>query len=344
MLNLCQYLIFIILLLALRANRLKLSALFHISPFDLFKKMRLNLLIANGAFHTLIKTPIFLRLLLLQKQMELIGGQAVVEGVMMISPSKVAIAVRKPNGGIKTKAEKRLSIFQSVKKVYFLRGIFALIEMLHLGTKALIWSSNESMEKEEQISSTGMALTMVISFIIGIGLFVALPLWVTGFFTRQQFLFNLIEGIFRVLIFLAYLLLISQMKDVKRLFEYHGAEHMAVHCHEAKKKLEINNVRRFSTLHPRCGTAFIFLVLIVSILVFSFIWSERWITRFSLRLLLIPVVAGISYELLRLSAKHQDNIFFRSLIKPGLWFQMITTKEPDRKQIEVAIAALQKAI
>jgi uncharacterized protein YqhQ len=276
--------------------------------------------------------------------MELIGGQAVVEGVMMISPKKVAISVRNEKGKIVSKVEERESLFRTLRKVFFVRGIFALVEMLRLGVKALSWSSNQQLKKEEQISSGGMAITMLISFALGIGLFVALPLWVAGLITEHSFWFNLLEGILRMLIFLAYVLIIAQMNDVKRLFEYHGAEHMAVHCYEAKKPLEVEHVRRFSTIHPRCGTAFIFLVFLVSLIIFSFIWSEHWWLRFGLRLALIPLVAGIAYELLRLGSKYHDRLWFRWLLLPGLWFQKITTQEPDRKQIEVALTSLKKVL
>lgn len=288
--------------------------------------------------------PRFLRLLLHIGCMELIGGQAIVEGVMMISPQKVAVAVRKPNGKIATKVEQRTPFFQNIRKIYFIRGIFALIEMLHLGVKGLVWSSNQTLPDEEHISSMGFAVTMMIAFLLAMGLFVALPLWLAQLVSEQHILFTLLDGIFRVVLFLGYLLFIAQMRDVKRLFEYHGAEHMAVHCYEAKKNLEINNVRKFPTAHPRCGTAFIFLVLLLSIFIFSLIWSDQWVVRFGLRLLLVPVIAGLAYEILRLGANYQHTLFFRWLIMPGLWFQKITTKEPDKRQIEVAITALQKVI
>ncbi|MEK6839727.1 MAG: DUF1385 domain-containing protein [Nanoarchaeota archaeon] len=276
--------------------------------------------------------------------MELIGGQAIVEGVMMISPQKVAIAVRKPNGRITTTTEQRTPFFQNIRKIYFIRGIFALLEMLHLGVKGLIWSSKQTLPEEEHISSTGFAVTMMVAFLLAMGLFVALPLWLAQLVSEQHLLFTLLDGVFRVVLFLGYLLFIAQMRDVKRLFEYHGAEHMVVHCYEAKKKLEINTVRTFPTAHPRCGTAFIFLVLLLSIFIFSLIWSDQWLIRFGLRLLFVPVIAGLAYEILRFGAKHQDALFFRWLIMPGLWFQKITTKEPDKRQIEVAITALQKVI
>jgi uncharacterized protein YqhQ len=276
--------------------------------------------------------------------MELIGGQAVVEGVMMVSPKKIAVSVRKSTGKIKSMLMPRQSMFTKVRHIAFVRGIFAMIEMLTIGMKALMWSSNESLSKDEQISSFGMGMTMLFSLVFGIGLFVALPLWVSHLITQQTFLFNLLDGLLRGVIFIGYILAISQFKDVRRLFEYHGAEHMAVHCHEAKKPLEVKHIRKFSPVHPRCGTAFIFLVLLVSIIIFSFIWSENWWMKFGLRLVLIPVIAGISYELLKLGARFPKNVFLKVLIMPGLWFQLITTREPDRGQIEVAIASLKKVL
>ncbi len=276
--------------------------------------------------------------------MELIGGQAVVEGVMMISPEKVAIAVRKENGKIVSKVAKRKQLYLSIRKILFIRGIFALIEMLHLGMQALTWSSNQQLKKEEQVSRGGMMVTMLFSFIIGLGLFVALPLWVAGFVTEHHVGYTLIEGLLRILIFFMYIIIIAQMNDVKRLFEYHGAEHMAIHCHEAHKPLDVRHVRRFSTIHPRCGTAFLFLVFLVSLVVFSFIWSEQWLARFLLRIMLIPVVAGIAYELLRLGARHHQKVWFRWILLPGLWFQKITTKEPDARQIDVALFSLKKVL
>lgn len=272
--------------------------------------------------------------------METIGGQAVVEGVMMLSDRKVAVAVRTKNGRITTKVERRRSFTKKYKNVPFVRGIFALVEMVFLGTKALMWSSQASGQEEEKISNAALAFTVVVSFLFGIGLFIAAPFYLATLLTEQHFLFNVIDGVLRVLLFLLYLVLISHIHDVRRLFQYHGAEHMAIHCHEHGKQLTISNVRKFSTLHPRCGTAFLFFVLVVSILLFSFIFSEQWFLKFSLRLLLIPVVAAISYELLKLSARYQRLRLFRLMILPGLWFQKITTQQPDQKQIEVAIASL----
>jgi len=282
--------------------------------------------------------------LLLLKEMSSIGGQALIEGVMMISDEKVAMAARKPDGRIVTKKENRHHLTVRYKKIPLVRGALALWEMLSLGMKGLMWSSEQAEEQEEKTSGFAMTLTVLFSFLVGIALFIALPFYIARLATENHFLFNLIDGVLRVAVFLAYLLVISRMKDVRRLFQYHGAEHMAVHCNEHKKKLTVGNVEKFTTLHPRCGTAFLFLVLLVSILVFTLVYSSNWIIKFFLRILLIPVIAAVSYEILKFSAKHQDNLFFRSLIKPGLWFQMITTKKPDRKQIEVAITALKAVL
>lgn len=276
--------------------------------------------------------------------MEVMGGQALVEGVMMVSPRNVAMSVRKPSGKIKTVREERMALHRQVQHLPFIRGIAALIEMMVLGTRGLMWSSNEIVDKKEQISSAAMVFMMSMSFLIGVAVFIALPLWISHLLTQQRVLMNLIDGILRILIFLAYLMLISQIREVRRLFEYHGAEHMAVHCYEARKPLEPAQVRKFSTLHPRCGTAFVFIVLLISIILFSLIWSNHWLIKFAIRILLLPAIAGTSYELLRLSAKHQNKSLFRWFITPGLWFQKITTREPDKSQIEVAIASLKRVL
>lgn len=274
--------------------------------------------------------------------MELIGGQALIEGVMMVGPKKMALAVRRENGRISTQVEKRKPFYLTMRKIFFLRGIFALIEMIITGSRALLWSTHEN--EQEDLPRWGMMLTLLVSLLFGAGLFVVLPLWLSSLVTSQRFLFNLLDGVLRIVIFIVYIFIISYMKDIRRMFEYHGAEHMTIHCYEAQQPLEPSSVRKFSTLHPRCGTAFLFIVLLLSIILFSFIWSDAWLVKFSTRILLIPVIAGISYEILKMSAKHQDHPFFRILIMPGLWLQMITTQEPDKKQIEVAITALKKAL
>ncbi len=273
-----------------------------------------------------------------------IGGQALIEGVMMISDKRVSMAARKPNGKIVTKKMNRHHLTIKYKKLPLARGVFALWEMLSLGMKGLIWSSEQAEEQKESTSSVAMTLTILFSLLVGILLFIALPFYLAKLVTENHFLFNLVDGLLRVTVFLAYLLAIARMKDVQRLFQYHGAEHMAVHCYEHKNKLTVENVEKFTTLHPRCGTAFLFLVLIVSVFVFTLVYSDSWIIKFLLRILLIPFIAAVSYEILKFSAKHQNNVFFRYLIKPGLWFQMITTRKPDKRQIEVAITALKAVL
>ena len=271
-----------------------------------------------------------------------IGGQALMEGVMMASKNKVAMSVRKENGKIKTKVEKRSGISEKFRKTVFLRGLISLFEMLYIGTKALTWSSNESLEEDEQIGGWGMFFMLLFSFAIAIGLFIALPLWLSKFVAEERIWFNVVDGLWRVVLFVGYLWFISRFKDVKRVFEYHGAEHKAVNCYEAGKALTVKNVKKFSRIHPRCGTSFIFIVLIISIVLFSLIWSESWVLKFLYRILLIPVIASVSYEILRFNAKYPNKVM-NFLTKPGLWLQKITTQEPDDRQLEVSIAALKAA-
>lgn len=293
-----------------------------------------------------------------------IGGQAVMEGVMILSPTCYAISVRKPNKSIKTKVTPLRSPNSPFKKLPLIRGSVNLVRMLSIGMKALIWSANEGTDnKKEKISAKELTLTIAFSILLAIGIFVALPYFLThliGFREESRpFLFNLIDGIIRILFFVAYIWAISFMKDINRMFEYHGAEHMAIHCHEHKKELTVQNVSQFSTLHPRCGTAFLLIVLMVSILVFSVIpslvillyphfmdlgaWARKPVL-FIIRLLFIPVVAGVSYELLKASDKYKANFLLRSLSAPGLWLQKITTQPPSRDQIEVAIASVKAAL
>src|SRR3989338_3097344 len=261
--------------------------------------------------------------------MEAIGGQALIEGVLM----------RKKNQKIKT--EKQVfNFFNKFRKIPFLRGIFVLIETLYIGTKALIYSANEAADEGEEVSKKEIFFSILFSFIFEIAFFVLLPLYLTKIFVSGGILFNIIDGLLRVLVFVLYVIGISFMKDIKRVFQYHGAEHMAVHCYEHKKKLTVKNCKEYSTAHVRCGTNFLFIVLILSIIVFSFIISENFINKILSRILLIPVIASLSYEFLKLSAKFGDFFLIRLLTKPGLWLQKITTREPDNKQIEVAISAL----
>ncbi len=270
------------------------------------------------------------------------GGQAVIEGVMMRSPKHYAISIRKPNKKIITK------IFKNKKesrfaKIPFVRGIFKLIDTLSVGMHALTFSANHGMESDQKLTKKEMALTIVLSIILTIFLFFFMPLALTRIFLSKSnnFVFNLVDGLLRLAIFFTYIYLISLMRDVKRLFEYHGAEHKVVNCYEAGLDLTVENCKRFSTAHARCGTTFLLLVFSISIIIFTFIPSDGFVQRFALRLLLLPVVAGISYEVLKFSAKNKKNILVRAIVLPGLALQKMTTREPDDMQIQVGIKALQ---
>jgi len=275
-----------------------------------------------------------------------VGGQAVVEGVMMRSPDKYSVSVRLPNGKIKSMVEKK----QSWGKKYpwldipFARGAIFLIDMMIVGLKALSWSANQQQEEDEQLKSSEIAITMIVAFAFAILLFIGVPYVLARLISDpSSFLFHAIDGAVRLVIFISYLVLIGRMSDIKRIFQYHGAEHKAVHCLESGKKLTIKNVQTFPTEHPRCGTTMLVLVVLVSIIVFSLVRSQFWYWNIAFRIILVPVIAGISYEILRLGGKY-NNWFMRSIITPGLWAQGLTTSQPDDKQVEVAIAALKKAL
>lgn len=271
-----------------------------------------------------------------------IGGQAVIEGVMIRNKEKFAVATRLPNGKIKVKKEKN-NKFPKFFNIFFIRGIVTLIFTLIDGLKALIWSSNQQLGKDEQITKKEIAITLILSFLFAILIFVVVPFFSARFIVVEGIWFDVLDGVFRVILFLVYLGAISLMKDVKRIFEYHGAEHKTIACYEAKKKLTVKNVRTYCKEHARCGTAFLFLVLIVSIFLFSLISGSLWIKLMG-RIILLPVVAGISYEILKLGDKFRNNFFVRMIVAPGLWLQRITTRNPDKKQIEVAIKAVEAVV
>ena len=284
---------------------------------------------------------------MLQKQLmpkELtLGGQAVIEGVLMKSKKSIAIAVRKPNKKIVVKKEKQVSLIHKYPILNFpiIRGVIILIEMLIFGTKALIYSANQQEEEHEAITTKELVITFILSIIAVLVFFLGLPFLLTKLIVNETgTAFNIIDGIFRALIFILYVYAISFMKDIRRAFEYHGAEHMAVHCYEAKKALTVKNIKKFPPEHPRCGTAFLVLVIIISIIVFSAIRDPRLYVNFLLRIPLLPLIAGISYEILKIGGRFPNNPVMRIIIKPGIWVQYITTKKPDKSQIEVAIAAL----
>ena len=283
------------------------------------------------------------------------GGQAVIEGVMMRSMHRLAIAVRRPDGRISVKKETIESIADrhSFLRWPFIRGIFNLVQMLILGFRGLIHSANETMDKiEEELTFLEVLISIILAVGFAIILFKFVPLLIAQYFysrfpvvEESNILFNIIDGFTKILLFVFYVFIISLMKDVRRLFEYHGAEHKTINCYEDRKKLTVSNVRKYSTLHPRCGTNFILIVLILSILVYTTIPGDfSFWAKFGLRLLLLPVIAGISYELLKLTGRYRDSILMRAVALPGLAVQKITTREPDRFQIQVGIAALRGVI
>ena len=278
-----------------------------------------------------------------------IGGQAVLEGIMMKNEDKYAVAVRRSDGGISVEPDyyKGIPGMSTIKKIPFVRGIFNFIDSIVLGTRCLNLSASyydaEGQEKDGAGDKLMMTLITCLAIVLGLGIFVVLPYYLASFAGRQlrnQSLLAIIEGVIRIAIFIGYVLAISLMKDVRRLYRYHGAEHKCINCIERGKPLTVRNVMRSSRLHRRCGTSFIFFVLFVSIVLFFFIRVENPLQRVVLRILLMPVVAGISYELIRLAGRF-DNILVRILSAPGMAIQRMTTKEPDESMAEVAIAAVE---
>ena len=231
---------------------------------------------------------------------------------------------------------------QNVKVCF---DFFQLLQILVIGIKTLVWSANQQTEESEEFTFKELFFLLFTSAFFGILFFIILPLYLTKLFNfESMLLFNIVDGIFRVVVFVVYLSIISFMDDIKILFEYHGAEHKAVNCYDAGLNLNVKNCKKFSTKHPRCGTSFILIVLVISIIIFSFVITESWWIKLLARIILIPVIAGISYEILKLSAKFCKNLFFRLVITPGLWLQSLTTREPNDKQIKTAIFSLKKII
>lgn len=297
-----------------------------------------------------------------------IGGQAVIEGIMMRGPKNSAIAVRKPDGEIIVE-KKPINSFVAkykINKIPFLRGVFSFVESLVEGTKALMFSAeffdieeDETKKKKEEMTeeeikklekkekkSLNFAIysSVVIALIFSIGVFMILPTFLVGLArdylgVDNNILTTSIEGVTRILLFLIYIILVSKMEDIKRVFQYHGAEHKTIFCYEAGEELTVENVKKQKRLHPRCGTSFLILVMIISIILFSFISWEDKVMRIVIRLLLLPVVAGISYEIIKFAGRH-TGVFVRIISAPGMWLQKITTSEPDESQIEVAIEAM----
>lgn len=277
-----------------------------------------------------------------------VGGQAVIEGVMMRGPKLVATAVRTPDKKIEMQVKPVNSIsdrFPVLKKP-MLRGCVSLGESLVMGIRSLSYSAQMAGEEDEQLTDKELAGTIAFAFVLAAVLFVAIP---TGaaklfhFITEDPVFLNLMEGALRLLIFLGYIGGISVMKDIQRVFQYHGAEHKTIACFEAGEALTVENVRKHTRLHKRCGTSFLLIVMLVSIFVFAFLgWPDLWLRILS-RVVLLPVVAGISYEIIKFSAK-SDNCVLGWAIKPGLWLQYMTTREPDDDMIEVAIESVKAVL
>jgi uncharacterized protein YqhQ len=293
-----------------------------------------------------------------------IGGQAVIEGVMMRSPNFITVAVRKEKGDIKLKEEpyKGLGMKVKVLGIPILRGVVNMIEMMIVGMRILNYSANEQMDEEEikkeenKWMKVVMAVSFAFSIIFALGLslflFKFLPLWITDYFSKQYGLlnsnyiyYNLLDGILKTSFFIVYIAILSLLPSIKRVFEYHGAEHKSIYNYESGLPLNVANARNMSRFHPRCGTSFILIVFLISIFIYTFVPKQSEFTsNFLVRLLFLPLIAGVSYEFLKWSGKHRENIFMKILIAPGLWFQRLTTREPTDRQLEVALGALQKAL
>lgn len=287
-----------------------------------------------------------------------IGGQAVLEGIMMRNGGKYSVAVRKPDGEIAVEVKEYHNVipWKAPLKIPFIRGIFNFVDSLVVGMKTLTYSASFYEEEEEQEmteeeaakqdkkDSLFMTLTIAAAVVIAVALFMVLPYYLSRLvemYTSSRTVIIIFEGVIRLGIFLLYIFLISKMKDIKRTFMYHGAEHKCINCIEHGLELNVENVRKSSKQHKRCGTSFLFFVMIVSIIFCFFITAESQVMRVLLRILLLPLIAGVSYEIIRLAGR-TDNVFINVLSQPGLWVQNMTTKEPDDDMIEVGIRAVEE--
>tara|TARA_A100001015_G_scaffold299439_1_gene383504 strand:+ start:917 stop:1897 length:981 start_codon:yes stop_codon:yes gene_type:complete len=295
-------------------------------------------------------------LILVSKSSILVGGQAVIEGVMMRVPGYYATAVRNPQGVIEYKRETYIPLTEKYNylNVPVIRGAIHLFESLKIGTKTLQWSADIAMPEEEKTNKYLDYLMNLMAIVFAVSIFFGIPYIITNYYSdyyESEFIFNLFAGLIRIVFFIVYLLLISRLDDVQNLFKYHGAEHKTVYTFEAGKNLEVKETYNFPTQHPRCGTSFMFIVMMVAILTYATIDSIyvnnigelNIFSRIILHLVFIPVVSGLGYEFLKISAKYNDKMFFKYLTKPGIWLQYITTKKPTDNQVEVAIYALKKA-
>ena len=291
-----------------------------------------------------------------------VGGQAVIEGVMMQSKDKRAVAVRKSDGEIALKEDRIKSWVRdkNIDKIPFVRGSFVIIDTMIQGIKSLNFSSEFFMEEAEEdkfdlfikkifkdkANDIIIIFSLVIAMLLSAGLFIFIPTLVGGAFSKvmpNDFMLNLIEGIIRIAILFAYIVLISRSKDIERVFQYHGAEHKSIYCYENDLELTVENARKFKRLHPRCGTNFLFIVMAVSIILFAFFGWPNPILRIFMRIICVPIVAGLSYEVIRVLGKY-DNGFTKIIAYPGMMLQYFTTKEPDDEQLEVALEALKAVV
>jgi uncharacterized protein YqhQ len=283
----------------------------------------------------------------------LYGGQAVLEGVMMRGQQSWSVAVRRPSDDIyvETREVRSLAARRRLFRLPFFRGIGVLADSMAIGVRALAISGHQSLGEEEQVSQKQMNWSLAIGAVFFSVVFILLPASGTNWLSSRipnHFWFNLVEGGVRLAFFLGYIALISRLRDIRRVFEYHGAEHMTIHCYEAKLPLNVANVQRFPTLHVRCGTNFLLLLfatmLVVFTVGFSFIGRPPLLIRVGLHLAAVPLITGIAYEFIRLGAGREHSPLVRALMKPGLWLQMITTKPPSEDQIEVAIRAFEHVL
>jgi uncharacterized protein YqhQ len=276
-----------------------------------------------------------------------VGGQAVMEGVMMRAPTGWAVAVRRPDGSIEAKRDELPSLTTRswAARTPFLRGVFVLAESLTLGFRALSWSAQKSTDEGGELGRGEVAVTMIVAVLLALGLFIFVPVLAAGFLDdfvgESSVAFVLIDGVIRLALIVGYIWLIGRSAEIQRVFQYHGAEHKTIHAYEAGDALEVPAIQRYSPRHPRCGTSFIIIVAMVAFVVFLFLAPLAFLWQVIARLALIPVIAGISYEVLKAAAGHR---WLAWASKPGIWIQKITTNEPDDAQVEVAVASLLAAL
>ncbi len=273
------------------------------------------------------------------------GGQAVIEGVMIRSKKHMVTCVRQPNDEILTHVEEIKSVSErhKVLRLPFLRGIVALFETLYIGLKGLYFSANASLEEEEEkLDPKEIVIIIAVALVLAVLLFSLLPFFLTTFLGLGGVIFNVVEGVIRLAILLLYLASVASVGKFKRVFQYHGAEHTAINAYEAGVELNVSNAKEFSRFHPRCGTSFIFIVALISTLVFSIMPNLGFSIMLAYRILLIPVIGAVSYEVLKLSDRYKKSKIMKALIAPGLGLQYLTTRKPDEKMIEVALEAVKK--